>query len=179
MSVQVTLASVYSLSLSWQVRAERVLATQGPQPYALVVLGRFNGTLQSSANPAAANASAASAPCRIVVVEVTDGPSGLTNQTCAACLPKPACPNPETLTQAWVLAGRAWAYWRASRWPQMRNNCACVLQGSQVNPLHMRALTLRLCAPAQGDCIRVPHPVGHGLRRGVRVRVGGVAEQRV
>ncbi len=67
----------------WQVRAERVLATQGPQPYALVVLGRFNGTLLSSFNPAAAAAGAASEPCRIVVAVITDGPSGLTNHTCA------------------------------------------------------------------------------------------------
>ncbi len=61
-----------------------MLATQGPQPYALVVLGRFNGTLQSSSNPAAAAAGAASEPCRIVVAVITDGPSGLTNHTCAA-----------------------------------------------------------------------------------------------
>ncbi|KAK9839424.1 hypothetical protein WJX81_001331 [Elliptochloris bilobata] len=64
-----------------EVWAERVLATQGPQPYALVVIGRFNGTLQSAFNPAAVASRAAFEPCRIVVAVITDGPSGLTNQT--------------------------------------------------------------------------------------------------
>ncbi len=90
------------------MRAERVLATQGPQPYALVALGRFNGTLQSRFNPAAAAAGAAPAPCRIVVAVITAGPSGLTNQTRAARRPRwswclGAAASKPILTASWVI----------------------------------------------------------------------------
>lgn len=72
-----------------QVKAHQVFGMHGPQPYALAVLGAFTGTLASPGNPAvAAGASAgtAGAACPIVVTTITEGPSGLTNKTCA-CTP--------------------------------------------------------------------------------------------
>jgi hypothetical protein len=66
------------------VKAYQVFSTHGPQPYALVVLGKFSGTLVSACNPARqGGASAQSATCRIVEVTITNGPQGLTNSTCA------------------------------------------------------------------------------------------------
>lgn len=69
-----------------QVRAHQVFSTHGPQPYALAVLGKFSGTLASPGNPAAgadASSGAAAGACPIVVTTITDGPSGLSNKTCA------------------------------------------------------------------------------------------------
>jgi hypothetical protein len=73
-----------------QVRAHQVFSTHGPQPYALAVLGNFSGTLASSGNPAASSDAAADV-CPIVVTTITDGPSGLTNKTCARILHLSCC----------------------------------------------------------------------------------------
>lgn len=61
-----------------------MFSTHGPQPYALAVLGKFDGVLASAGNPASREGSPAQAStCRIVVTTITDGPSGLTNKTYA------------------------------------------------------------------------------------------------
>ena len=75
-----------------QVKAYQVFSTHGPQPYALAVLGKFSGVLASAGNPASREGSLAQAStCRIVVATITDGPSGLTNNTYAlSASPQPS-----------------------------------------------------------------------------------------
>ena len=63
-----------------QVNAYQVFAAQGPQPYALVVLGKFTGTLASESNPVNGGNSTTGS-CQIVLAQITAGPTGLTNDT--------------------------------------------------------------------------------------------------
>ena len=63
-----------------QVDGYRVFAAQGPQPYALVVLGKFTGVLASPSNPVN-GAATLSGDCQIVAAEITAGPSSLTNSS--------------------------------------------------------------------------------------------------
>ena len=72
------------LSCNLQVSAYRVLSSQGPQPYALAVLGAYSGVLASAANPAYSG-NAAQAACQVVVAQITAGPSGLTNASYDPC----------------------------------------------------------------------------------------------
>ena len=58
----------------------QVFSAQGPQPYALVALGSFTGVLASPSNPVNGG-NATSGVCTVVVVQINDGPQGLTNET--------------------------------------------------------------------------------------------------
>lgn len=63
-----------------KVSAFKVFPAQGPQPYALVVLGLFSGVLASPNNPVNGGNSS-SGHCGVVVTRISSGPSGLTNNT--------------------------------------------------------------------------------------------------
>ena len=63
-----------------QVKAFQIFSTHGPQKYALAVMGKFSGVLSSPANPANGGSSQPGT-CRVVEARITDGPSGLVNNT--------------------------------------------------------------------------------------------------
>lgn len=56
------------------------LGRASPQPYALVVLGSFDGLLVSDYNPAAKGAQPRE--CSVGAVTITAGPQGLSNSEC-------------------------------------------------------------------------------------------------
>lgn len=61
-----------------QVDAYKVYFGQGAQPYSLVVLGSFQGTLASPSNPVNGG-KLTSGECQVALAQITSGPSGLTN----------------------------------------------------------------------------------------------------
>ena len=63
-----------------QVDGYRVFSAQGPQPYALAVLGKFSGVLAGPSNPVN-GASASPGDCSIVAAQITSKPPSLTNST--------------------------------------------------------------------------------------------------
>ena len=69
---------LYSLLL--QIDGYRVFSAQGPQPYALAVLGKFSGVLAGPSNPVN-GASASPGDCSIVAAQITSAPPSLTNST--------------------------------------------------------------------------------------------------
>lgn len=75
---QLVLMDVPKGDIAIEVRGYNLYGKASPQPYALVVLGSFDGTLVSDANPAAGDAEPDS--CNVGLVTITDGPQGLTNE---------------------------------------------------------------------------------------------------
>lgn len=63
-----------------QVAAHQVFEAQGPQPYSLVVLGSFAGSLASSYNPAGSGVT--TDDCSLLVPQITGGPQGVTGNQC-------------------------------------------------------------------------------------------------
>ncbi|KAK9815878.1 hypothetical protein WJX72_011193 [[Myrmecia] bisecta] len=77
---QVAISYLPAGQVAIEVSAHQVFAAEGPQPYALVVLGQFEGTLASPSNPVGGGTNT-SGTCQIVVANITSGPLGLTNAT--------------------------------------------------------------------------------------------------
>ncbi len=78
---QVDMPDMPSGDVSIEVTGYRLpMGKASPQPYALVVLGSFEGVLVSDFNPAAKGVSARE--CSVGAVTITSGPQGLTNSRC-------------------------------------------------------------------------------------------------
>lgn len=75
---QVSMEDLPEGNIAITVKAHFVLAAHGPQSYALVVHGHFNGILQSAHNPVAKPNSGDKA-CIITLAVIKEGPEGATN----------------------------------------------------------------------------------------------------
>lgn len=75
---QVVLLDLPEGDVSIEVTGFQIYGKASPQPYALVVLGAFEGVLASDANPGMEGEDGRT--CEVAVVSITGGPEGLTNQ---------------------------------------------------------------------------------------------------
>lgn len=73
------MADIPEGNIAITVKANFVLAAHGPQPYALVVHGHFNGILQSPQNPVA-KPSGSNETCIITLAVIKSGPEGATRE---------------------------------------------------------------------------------------------------